>query len=307
VSAHRTAEARPATASLAGVGLTVSILLLGVNWPVMKLALAYCPPLWLAAARMLLAACLGAAVLGLRGRLAWPRRQDVGIVLVLGLFQGSLMFGLVTIGVGLVGAGRAAVLTYATSIWIIPGARLMLGECASPGQLAGFGLGLLGVAALLNPFAMDWSDRHVLVGNSCLVVASLAWAYAILRVRGHRWSVEPFTLLPHHMALGGLLVALAAGTLEGWAPQVRWDGTFLVAFGYTAVLATFIAFWLVVEAARRLPSVRVALAQLATPVIGVVSSALMLGETPRGPTLAGLALIVAGVAVSLRRRPPASR
>lgn len=304
-----TTQAIPATMQRLGANrawavLALSILIFGVNWPVLKIALRSIPPLWLADLRMLGAAILYALPLLAAGRLAWPKRSDLRMVAVLGIFQGALMMGFTTMGLQTVGAGRSAILCYTTPIWIIPGAILLLGERITRFQVVGLACGLAGVAILFNPLDFDWHARATLVGNMYCLLAALSWSVALLHVRGHRWQTDPIELMPLQSLLGWLVMLPVAMIREGAVPHIAWSLDSALAFSYITVLATTIAFWSLVVAARRLPAIGVSLAQLSTPVIGVAAAAIWIGEVPAVGDLLGLGLIILGVAVaSLFGRP----
>ncbi len=287
-----------ATGWIGPAALVLSVVLLGTNWPVLKIALRGTTPLWFSSARLLFAGMLYTLLLAAQRRLMWPPRVEWPIIVVLGVFQSAVMMGLLTVGVSIVGASRSAILAYTMPIWMIPGAALLLGERASRPQLVGLLFGAIGIVTLFNPLDFDWTDRRVILGNAAVLVCALAWSFALLRVRGHAWRVSPMQVMPFQTLLGGVLLLPFAAAMEGRIPRIARSWEFAVSFGYVSIIATFIAFWLVVEAARRLPAARMSLGQLATPVIGVAASALWLGERPGTGSLIGLALILLGVGVS---------
>ncbi len=284
--------------------LALSIVVFGIHWPIMKIGLRAIGPEWFAVLRLAGAAVLYAAALAAGRRLSWPTRRDLPMVVSLGIFQMALMIGLITFGVASVGAGRSAILAYTTPLWVIPGAILLLGERVDKWQIGGLAGGMLGIAILFNPLDFDWADRKVLVGNASVLLAALASAAAMLHIRGHKWDSDPLQLLPFQSLLGAVLLLPVAGFAEGWAPHIRWSLSFALAFSFTVVLATGLAFWGIVAAGRRLPAIAVSLAQLATPVIGYAAAAAWVGEAPSWSDMAGLALIILGVgaAAALGRR-----
>lgn len=287
--------------SSAGIGalsLVASILSLGSNWPILKMALRSTTPVWLTEGRLVGAGLLYFLAVALRGRLRWPPRSEWRIIFVIGIFQSALMFSLVSIGVSHVGAGRAAILVYSMPIWIIPGAMLWLRERVSRPQVLGLAIGIVGILVLFNPIDFDWSDRSVVFGNACVLLSSLSWSIALLGARGHHWRIDALEIMPFQTLLAAILLFPVAGALEGWIPPVRWTPSLLWTLPYICLLGTFIPFWLILEASRRLPAIQVSLTQLATPVIGIIASALWIGEVPTVANIVGLALIIAGVVVA---------
>jgi drug/metabolite transporter (DMT)-like permease len=278
--------------------LALSIAILGIHWPIMKIGLRSVGPEWFGVLRLVGASVGYAAVLAAQRHLVWPTRRDLPMVLGLGVFQMTLMIGLVTFGVTSIGAGRSAILCYTTPLWVIPGAILLLGERVDRWQIVGLAVGMAGLAVLFNPLDFDWGDRKVLIGNASVLLGALSWAAAILQVRGHRWDSNPLQLLPFQSLIGAVLLFPVAGFAEGWAPHIDWNLEFVLAFSFTALIASCVGYWGTVAAGQRLPAIAVSLAQLTTPVIGYAASAVWVGEAPSWRDIGGLALIIVGVGIA---------
>ena len=78
------------------------------------------PPLWFAFARMLSAAVFLFILLALFRQLRMPARQDVPIIVALGVFMMGIFISLSHLGMVTVGSGRAALLGYSTPLWVTP-------------------------------------------------------------------------------------------------------------------------------------------------------------------------------------------
>lgn len=278
--------------------MCVVVLLLGVNWPILKLGLRGADPLWFATLRMLLTALGYIVLLGAQRRLALPNRQDMPVLLGVGVFQMGLMVGLMTFGLKHIDAGRSVILVYTTSLWVLPGAVLFLGERASRWQVAGLLAGMAGVIVLFNPLDFAWSDRAVVIANASLLLSALSWSVALLQVRGHRWRLDPLQLLPWQSLVGGALLATFAVWQEGTSPHLPWSPGFLLVLAYNVVPAGCFALWGLMAAGRALPAITLSIGQLATPVVGIAAAAVILGERPSIGKLAGLACILTGVALA---------
>jgi len=262
----------------------------------MAIGLAHIQPLWFAALRLGLGVAYFAAVLVPQGRLRLPDRADLPVVASIGLLQMAVFMGLVNTALQWVPPGRSAILAYTTPLWVAPAAALFLGERLTPARLAGVALGLAGVAVLFNPLGFDWSDRPALLGNGLLLAAAVIWAVTIVHVRGHLWRAPPLELAPWQMLVGLVPLAVAAWVVEG-PPRADASAEFLAVAAYNGPLATAFAFWAAVTVNRMLPAVTVSLAFLCVPAFGLLASAVVTGERLTATNLAGLGLIVAGVAV----------
>jgi drug/metabolite transporter (DMT)-like permease len=280
----------------------VLILIWGINWPVIKVGLDYITPLWFAAARFALGIVSMVVFLAAFGRLRLPPRSDWPIVLSVGVLQLALFLGLVNMGLLHVEAGRTAVLAYTTPLWVTPGAALLLRERLSVQKLLGVALGFAGLAVLFNPLQFDWRDREVVLGNGLVLLAAVAWAAAILHVRGHRWRSTALDLITWQMILACVLLVPAAYLLEG-LPAPNWTPELGAVLLFNGPIATAFCFWASVTVTRSLPAVTTSLSFLGVPVTGVIASALWLREPLTASLIGGLALILAGIVlVNLSRR-----
>lgn len=276
--------------------LVTVVLAWGLVWPVNKVLLESLSPLWLMAARSAIATLALFAIVGARGRLAWPRRADLPVVLGITLLH-MIGFGLLAAwGLQVVPTGRSVVLAYTTPLWVAPGAALFLGERLTPRRLAGVGIGLAGLLALFNPLAFDWTSRAAVLGNGAILLAALLWAASIVQIRGHRWHATPFDLVPWEMLLATILLvplALASGAPRATA----WTGRLTLLLLYAGIPGTAVAYWATAAASRALPAVTTSLGLLATPVVSTAVATFWLGEPVTLSLAAAIALVLGGVAI----------
>lgn len=269
----------------------------GLTWPVNKVILRTLSPLWAVALRTAIAAVVLVAVAWLGGRLVRPPRDDLPVLLSITLLHIVGFSVLSSWGLMLVPAGRSVVLAYTTPLWVIPGARLFLGERLTRRRAAGVAIGLLGLLTLFNPLALDWGDHEVVLGHLAIVAAAMLWAGSILHIRGHRWRATPFELLPWETMLATGILAVLALTVSGGVPEVTWTPPLILLVLYAGIPGSALAYWAVAMASRNLPAVTTSLGLLATPVVSVIASTVFLGE-PLTPTLlVAVVLILGGVAL----------
>ena len=74
----------------------------------------------------------------------------------------------------------------------------------------------------------------------------------------------------------------------------------------SALIATAFAYWAVVEAGRHIRASTMSMALFATPSLGILISALTLGEAVGASLIAGAVLIGAGIRLATRERPTGS-
>ena len=275
----------------------MAVALFGSAWPVTKHALRDATPLWFAASRAGLATLVLFALLAALGRLHRPRSGDWPTLLALGVLQIGGFFVLSHLAVALVPAGRTAVLSNLTLVWLVPLSVAFLGERVSAARWVAVALGLCGAAVLVGPWAVDWGDGPVLAGNAMLLGAALSWSLAILVTRARPPRSPVLDLLPYALGIGTLMVAALALVREpaGGVGPGAW--LHAAAIG---LLAAPLGTWCAVEAGRRLPAAVSASGFLLMPVLGVAGGALWLGEPVGWDMWAGGALILASVALAAR-------
>ena len=274
----------------------VVVLAWGSNWPVTKSMVQSIPPLWTAALRSLVASAVLLVLLWGQGNLVVPRRGDLPVVLGIALPHMVAFSSLVAIGIQFVPAGRAIVLGYTTPLWVIPAARLFLGEPITRYHLAGGAVALAGLAIMFNPASFDWSDGHSLLGNGLLLLAAACWAVSIVYVRAHRWISTPFQLVFWETLLASGLLAVLALLFDG-VPEVEWTPRLLLLLLYGGVCGNALAYWAIAVVNRSQPATVTSIGLLATPVVGTLMAALTLGEPITFALLGAMALIIGGIAL----------
>ncbi|CAM4006414.1 DMT family transporter [Bordetella muralis] len=268
----------------------------GINWTVGKAVLHYLPPIWATALRMV-PACVALWALCLAsGRLTIPVRGDVPVILSVGLLHMVAFSVLASIGLQYLPAGRSVVLAYTTPLWVLPAARIFLGEAFTVRRGAGLFLGVAGLVVLLQPAAVDWTNNDVLLGHGLILLAAACWAACIVYGRAHRWITPPFQLLPWQTLLAGVTQLALAFFIEG-TPPIPWSMELVALLGYSSLIGTVLAYWAMNTVNRGLPASVTSMALLGVPVVGLLGSSVLLGERPDAILLLATGLIVAGVAL----------
>jgi len=276
--------------------LAIVVLAWGLTWPVNKVILESLSPLWMMALRSAIATVALFAIALAVGRLGWPPRGDLPVLLSIALLHMVGFAVLAAWGLRIVPAGRSVVLAYTTPLWVVPGAVLFLRERLTARRALGVAVGLTGLLVLFNPLAFDWTSGGAILGNAAILAAAVLWAASILHIRGHRWRSTPFDLVPWEMLLATAILVPAALLAEG-VPAVDWTGRLAALLFYAGVPGTAIAYWATAVASRNLPAVTTALGLLTTPVVSVAVATLWLGE-PLAPSLVvAMALVLTGIAI----------
>jgi drug/metabolite transporter (DMT)-like permease len=288
----------PLTRRAAVFLFAVVILIWGFNWTVVKLIVLDVPPIWSSALRSLIACLTVFLVQCATRQFVLPRKQDLSIILIIGLLNMTACPTFMALGVQLIPVGRSVVLGYTTPLWVTPGAWLFLRESLPRKRLLGICLGLSGIFVLCNPLALDWNSGAALLGHGYLLLSALFWAVAILCIRAHVWLSTPFQLLFWQTLLASLLLSLFALAVEG-IPSFTCTPSLLLLFAYCGIPATALAFWAMTVINASLPAATTSLSLLATPVVGILGSVLFLGEGVDLPLAAATCLILGGIALGI--------
>ena len=218
------------------------------------------------------------------------------MVAAIGIFHMVAFSALMTAGLKYVPAGRSIVLGYTTPLWVAPGAWLLLKEAMPKMRVLGVLTGLAGLALMFNPLTFDWGNTAAIYGNVLLLLSALAWSVSILYVRAHRWISTPFQLVFWETLLAATILLALAFWFEG-PPRIVWTRQVVLAFGYSGLVGTALGFWAMAVVNRSLPATTTSLGILATPVVGIASSALFLNETIDVSLIVATVIILFGIAL----------
>ena len=285
------ADARRNHARYLGVlSLAVIAPVWGYSWVVIKVALDYARPFTFIALFTAASAVCFFAVLLIRRRPLRP--PPLRWTVLSGLLQMALFSSFATVALSVGGAGKVSVLAYTMPFWLLLLAWLFLGERLRGLQWPAVALAFAGLILVVRPW-----DIGGAFGGILACAAGLSWAAGALLVKllHRRVDVDTLSLTAWQMAFGAIpLVAIAVLTRSGW-PQ--WTGTFIACLAYVVLLSSGLCWVLWNLTLRSLSAGAAGIGTLAVPVLGVTASWIQLGEQPAAAEAAGMALIIAALAV----------
>jgi len=223
----------------------------------------------------------------------------------LGIANGAIPFTLIAWGERHIDSGVAAIANASMPIFVVLLAiRFKPSETVRGLRLVGFLVGLVGVGVLagVHPQGGWWG----VAGTLAVVVASIS--YAVGSLWGQRLIHRTSGLvLSASSMLGGLLVLLPFGLAQLPSAVPGWKATGSVIA--LAVIGTALAQILLYRVLRSDGAARVSLVTYLLPVTALFYGVVLLGEPLTWEELAGMALILGGVAlgsgaVRLQRREP---
>jgi drug/metabolite transporter (DMT)-like permease len=277
--------------------LALLILTWAISWPVIKIGVSTVTPLWFACLRYIIAAASMFTFLALRRTIVFPQRSDWPLVAVSGALQMAAYSALTGLALTQLPPGRASVLAFSTPIWVVPLAAWWLNERISRDAKYGVGVGLLGVIAIAAP-SLYQNGTDQMLAYALLIAAAAAWAITIVFVRAHRFTATPLELAPWQMLAAAILLCPVAVIVEGGPPAIGASAA--ASLAYVGPVATAFAYWAVVETGRHFRANTMSMGLLATPSLGILISAVTLGETIGASLIAGVVLIAAGIRLATR-------
>lgn len=282
----------------AAVGLFLIVVLAwGVNWSVTKQLVQLVPPLWSSAIRSWIALIGLAVILGLSNNLVIPQRRDVPVILSVALLHMTLFSILVAAGLRFLPASKGIVLGYTTPLWVALAAPMLGKDTLTVPKLAGGLLGLIGLAVILNPSSIGWTNAGILLGAGMVILAAISWAANIIYIRAHRWIASPLQLLLWQVLVATAVLSTLAITIDG-PPQVEWSWRLVSLFLYSGLIGTALAYWAMSMVNKSISALTTSLGTTGTPLVGIASAAILLGEPIDISLAVAAGLIVTGIGLA---------
>ena len=277
--------------------LVVTALGWGLNWPATKFLLAQCPPLTARGIAGIVAGLTLAGIALLRGETLRVPRQLRLRLLLLALLNVSAWMGLTTLSLVWLSAGEAATLAYTMPVWAALLAWPVLGERLALRRIAALALGIGGITVLLGGKGFS-SDLAKLPGVAIALVAALLFALGTVLSKRQPLPMAPIAMTAWQVGIGCIVLLAASFVLEHpHLLAMHWFGW--AALSYTAAVSLGICYIMWFAALRRLEASMASIGTLLTPIVGVVASAIALGEPLQFPQFASLALVVTGIILAV--------
>jgi drug/metabolite transporter (DMT)-like permease len=282
---------------VAALLFALTTLIWGSTWLAIKVGLVGMPPFLGAGLRFLISVVLIGAFLAWRGRPLRLTRNDRICVLSLGILVFWFNYAAVYWAELRISSGLAAVLFSTMPLLTALLSRFwMRSEALTPRKVAGIVVGVAGTAMLFWPDE-QFGMQQALGMGATLFAAACASTNLVTMKRYGRDS-DPHVLNFLGMGLGAAMLLLTSALVESWS-DVAWSRANLAAMLYLAVFGSVIAFWAYYELIKLIDATIVSLSTLIIPIVALVLGRVFLNETAGPTAAAGIATILAGVAVAM--------
>jgi len=274
----------------------------GLNWPAMKLAVEGFPP-W-----QFRAAC---ALFGIFALFTIARLNGLSVRPPPGLWGKLALSGILNVAgwqvfsassLQYIDSGRGAIVAYTMPLMTAIMSVFILRERLGARVIAALLLGSAGMALLLPADLFSGNDRQLL-GIGLMLLAAFSWGAGTIQLKYVKLPL-PTMVATAWFFVFAFPVQLIGGLFEtppDW-PTLTWP--VILGALYAATIPVAFGYWAWFRLVEVLPVTIASIATLATPVLGVLSGALLLDEPVGWREIVSLLLVLASLVLVLYRKAP---
>lgn len=269
----------------------------GMNWPAMKIVVGELQPWTFRTLCVYGAGLTLLTIANLNGDRVRPERGEIRKMMLVAMFGVTGWHMLTAYGLAHVGGGRAAIIAFTMPLWAMILSVVLLKERLSSRRLIALALGMVGIGLLLiDSFAQLGNSP---LGTALIAAAAIAWACATIGTKAFAWSISTIALAGWLLVIGGVPIALVWLVTEAPGDFTHMTQSGVLALLYTTFVALVFCFTSYLRIVRLVPASVAAISTVAIPVVGVISSALLLGEPVGTVESSALALVLAAITLVL--------
>jgi len=276
--------------------LLVLGLIWGTSYAFIKLGVQTLPTFTLIASRLGIGLVLLASVVVVaREKLPRDPRTYVHL-LVMGVINIVIPFTLITTAEQSVDSAIAAIINGAVPLVVILLAALTFhDEPITLNRLAGLLLGYAGVIVIVYP-GLAASTGSQISGELALVGSTIAYGIGAVFARAKMRGLRP--MIPAVFQVGFAFVIISVLALVRERPlEVAWNLDAVIAVVWLGIFGSGLAYLANFRLLARIGATRTSILAYFLPIVGIVSGALMFGETIDQYVLIGTAMVIGGVAL----------
>jgi drug/metabolite transporter (DMT)-like permease len=272
-------------------------LIWGSTWLAIKIGLNGVPPFLGAGLRFLLATLLVGFGLAVRRKRVHLTRDDKICVVSLGLLVFWLDYAAVYWAETRISSGLTAILFSTMPLMTsLLSAYWTRSETLSGRKIAGILVGVLGTVLLFWPH--ERLGLQEALGMLAALAGCLCAAINLVTMKKYGRHSDPFVLNFLGMGFGAACLLAMSASIEDWGGAV-WSRSNVLAIFYLSVFGSVIAFSTYYYLIKKMDATIVSLSTLIIPIVALVLGRAFLRETVTPIAIAGIATILAGVAVAI--------
>jgi drug/metabolite transporter (DMT)-like permease len=270
----------------------------GFNWPVTKYLLGEVPPLTLRGVTGVIGASLLAGLALIRrdslsvGEGQWPR------LVLAAMLNVTCWMVLMAYSLFFLPASEATLIAYTMPVWASLLAWPVLGERPTVLRTLALAMAFAGLASIMGGNGLVASMAK-LPGILLALGGAIGFAVGTVLAKKLPLQLPPMTAAAWQIGIGCLPIAIIGLLFEAtYLEKISVTGRWLLL--YSTVVQFCIAYVSWFAALARLPASIAAIGTMAVPVIGVIASAMALGEPLGAGQIAALVLTLAAVVLATR-------
>jgi drug/metabolite transporter (DMT)-like permease len=288
------------------IAILILTILWGLNYYAIKVSNSGLSPVFTAFLRSVIASLCG-VIYCLKVRQPVFHR-DVRLFhgVVVGLLFGA-EFICIYLGMLYTNAARAAVLVYLAPFVVAGGAHFFLGERLNFVKAASLVLAFFGVYLVFSGKPAVYG-RYMLLGDVLELVAAILWGATTLYIKRYlSRSVHPINTFIYQLLFSIPIIIVAACLLEPTWIKASLSSGVLVSLFYQSVIVAFASYLTWFKLIHAYPVASLSVFTFLTPIFGVASGVIFLGEDLTRGLLVGLACVCVGIYGTNYRRQEGSR
>ncbi|MBT8144791.1 MAG: EamA family transporter [Gammaproteobacteria bacterium] len=273
----------------------VVYLVWGSTYLGIRIAVQDLPPGLLAGVRFIAAGLIILVVALLLGQ-RWPRRRDEwGLILLMGFMMIFVGNGFVTWAEQWVESNQAALLIASSAFWTAWfGTFGRKGHALTTRVKLGLVTGFVGVAFILAP--QGGFDLQYFWAQMAILVAPITWSAASMYSRSKDLTTPPMMMAAWQMLAGGVML-LVAGLLAGETSRVQFTLPALLALAYLTVFGSCLAYATYIWLINKTTPDRLATIAYVNPAVATVLGWWILDEVLGPLQFLGMLIILVSVIV----------
>ncbi|MEW6453992.1 MAG: DMT family transporter [Pseudomonadota bacterium] len=269
----------------------------GLAWPAMRIGLNELSPWTLRFFGYTIGALTLFALLRVQGRsVAIPRSSWLHVIVA--SFPNVVAFGLFgTFAQLSANTTRVIIINYSMPIWASLMAWLFFRERITPRVALGLALCLGGLVVLVYPV---WeASLSEPIGLLLAMGCALSWAAGTIYMKWAKIKGDLLAITFWQIVVGAVVFAIGVLIFRSPITIEPLHLRTVLAVLFAGTLGTGVAYFIWFNIIGRLPTATASLGSLANPVVGVIGSIILLGETLSHSDMIGFALIFAAAACVL--------
>lgn len=204
-------------------------------------------------------------------------KNEIRPIIILALFNITGWHIFSAYGLIYMKAGRAAIVAYTMPVWASILSTILLQERFPYTRILGIFLGMVSLSLLIAPDLKAMSSAPV--GAIFMVASAISWAIGTVLIKYFRFTIQTISLTGWQSVIGALPIIIGTLIFEPFPSISKISWKALMATVYLIIFGNIYCYWAWIKVVQLFPAGIAASGSLAIPVIGVFSSAIILGES----------------------------